>query len=325
MSDTIAIMREGRIVQFGTPRELYDAPVNRYVADFVGESNLLRRRGRQRPAAGRASRIGGRHRALGAAVCRRHGRPLAIGARRPCRGAAGGDPALARRDARPPAASTRASRAASTTASISAITTELRRDRRARRHPGAGAETRPRDRELAPGDAVALGWPSTRSVGARRDWQRLHRRSGDGRERLNGQAAAASHAARHKLGRTTMKTKEFINQLRRWQKRLDQPPAFPGRHRSRRRHAGHGPRARHRPAGPLAFAGEIGDRVSLCTWPSYHDQANFEAFTAADRRRRRDHRLRLERGDDGEAAGGRRRLRRAGADQLHDQRLCGRS
>ncbi len=41
MSDTIAIMRDGRIVQFGTPRELYDAPVNRYVADFVGQSNFF--------------------------------------------------------------------------------------------------------------------------------------------------------------------------------------------------------------------------------------------------------------------------------------------
>jgi spermidine/putrescine transport system ATP-binding protein len=41
MSDTIAIMRDGRIVQFGTPQQLYDAPVNRYVADFVGESNFL--------------------------------------------------------------------------------------------------------------------------------------------------------------------------------------------------------------------------------------------------------------------------------------------
>ena len=41
MSDTIAIMRDGRIVQFGTPQLLYDAPLNRYVADFVGESNFL--------------------------------------------------------------------------------------------------------------------------------------------------------------------------------------------------------------------------------------------------------------------------------------------
>ncbi len=41
MSDTIAIMRDGRIVQFGTPQQLYDAPVSRYVADFVGESNFI--------------------------------------------------------------------------------------------------------------------------------------------------------------------------------------------------------------------------------------------------------------------------------------------
>src|SRR5882724_10643665 len=41
MSDTIGIMREGRIVQTGSPRELYDAPANRYVADFVGESNFF--------------------------------------------------------------------------------------------------------------------------------------------------------------------------------------------------------------------------------------------------------------------------------------------
>ena len=34
-------MRDGRIVQFGSPQQLYDAPVNRYVADFVGESNFL--------------------------------------------------------------------------------------------------------------------------------------------------------------------------------------------------------------------------------------------------------------------------------------------
>jgi spermidine/putrescine transport system ATP-binding protein len=34
-------MRDGRIVQFGTPQLLYDAPLNRYVADFVGESNFF--------------------------------------------------------------------------------------------------------------------------------------------------------------------------------------------------------------------------------------------------------------------------------------------
>lgn len=41
MSDSIAIMRDGRIVQIGTPQQLYDAPAGRYVADFVGESNFF--------------------------------------------------------------------------------------------------------------------------------------------------------------------------------------------------------------------------------------------------------------------------------------------
>ncbi|WP_267634342.1 ABC transporter ATP-binding protein [Frigidibacter sp. RF13] len=41
MSDRICIMREGRIVQIGSPRELYDQPRNRYVADFVGKSNFF--------------------------------------------------------------------------------------------------------------------------------------------------------------------------------------------------------------------------------------------------------------------------------------------
>ncbi len=41
MSDRICIMRNGKIVQSGSPRELYDEPVNRYVADFVGKSNFF--------------------------------------------------------------------------------------------------------------------------------------------------------------------------------------------------------------------------------------------------------------------------------------------
>jgi len=41
MSDRICIMRAGRAVQIGSPRELYDSPANRYVADFVGKSNFL--------------------------------------------------------------------------------------------------------------------------------------------------------------------------------------------------------------------------------------------------------------------------------------------
>ncbi|MEE8366632.1 MAG: ABC transporter ATP-binding protein [Gammaproteobacteria bacterium] len=41
MSDRVCIMLEGRIIQSGSPRELYDEPVNRYVADFVGKTNFF--------------------------------------------------------------------------------------------------------------------------------------------------------------------------------------------------------------------------------------------------------------------------------------------
>lgn len=41
MSDRICIMRDGHIAQSGSPRELYDHPVNRYVADFVGKTNFI--------------------------------------------------------------------------------------------------------------------------------------------------------------------------------------------------------------------------------------------------------------------------------------------
>jgi spermidine/putrescine ABC transporter ATP-binding subunit len=41
MSDRIAVMNEGRIVQLGKPEELYDRPCNRFVASFIGESNFL--------------------------------------------------------------------------------------------------------------------------------------------------------------------------------------------------------------------------------------------------------------------------------------------
>lgn len=41
MSDRIAVMSAGRIQQIGTPRDIYNAPTNRFVADFIGESNFL--------------------------------------------------------------------------------------------------------------------------------------------------------------------------------------------------------------------------------------------------------------------------------------------
>ncbi len=42
MADRCAILREGRVEQVGTPRELYRRPANRFVADFIGGTNLLR-------------------------------------------------------------------------------------------------------------------------------------------------------------------------------------------------------------------------------------------------------------------------------------------
>jgi putative spermidine/putrescine transport system ATP-binding protein len=44
MSDRIAIFRDGRIEQLGTGEDLYDRPISLFVADFIGESNILRGR-----------------------------------------------------------------------------------------------------------------------------------------------------------------------------------------------------------------------------------------------------------------------------------------
>ena len=41
MSDTVVVMSEGRIQQIGTPIDIYNEPQNAFVADFIGESNIL--------------------------------------------------------------------------------------------------------------------------------------------------------------------------------------------------------------------------------------------------------------------------------------------
>ena len=43
MSDRVAVFRQGRIEQEGTPSEIYERPATAFVADFVGSSTLLRR------------------------------------------------------------------------------------------------------------------------------------------------------------------------------------------------------------------------------------------------------------------------------------------
>src|SRR5699024_6995259 len=41
LSDEILVMDRGHIVQAGSPKDIYDEPLNRYVADFIGESNII--------------------------------------------------------------------------------------------------------------------------------------------------------------------------------------------------------------------------------------------------------------------------------------------
>ncbi|ABG33326.1 polyamine ABC transporter ATP-binding protein [Roseobacter denitrificans] len=61
MSDRIAVVNHGKIMQLATPRQLYDFPANRFVADFIGDSTFLpvERRGNQITYAGMALKYAG--------------------------------------------------------------------------------------------------------------------------------------------------------------------------------------------------------------------------------------------------------------------------
>jgi iron(III) transport system ATP-binding protein len=72
LSDRIAIMHNGRIVQVGTPRDIYYKPADAFVAGFVGRSNLLR--GTVREQAKDSVRI---ETALGEVLCRAAHAPMA--------------------------------------------------------------------------------------------------------------------------------------------------------------------------------------------------------------------------------------------------------
>jgi iron(III) transport system ATP-binding protein len=52
LSDRVAVMRDGRVLQVARPKELYERPVNRFVADFVGTNNFLAGVCRDRSARG---------------------------------------------------------------------------------------------------------------------------------------------------------------------------------------------------------------------------------------------------------------------------------
>jgi spermidine/putrescine transport system ATP-binding protein len=41
MSDRIAVMNAGKVLQIGEPQEIYERPANRFVADFIGETNFM--------------------------------------------------------------------------------------------------------------------------------------------------------------------------------------------------------------------------------------------------------------------------------------------
>ncbi|MDL2233154.1 ABC transporter ATP-binding protein [Ruminococcaceae bacterium OttesenSCG-928-L11] len=41
MSDTVIVMKDGNILQTGTPQDIYNEPINAFVADFIGESNII--------------------------------------------------------------------------------------------------------------------------------------------------------------------------------------------------------------------------------------------------------------------------------------------
>ncbi|MCA0270617.1 MAG: ABC transporter ATP-binding protein [Proteobacteria bacterium] len=46
MADRVAILKDGRLLQVGTPHEVYERPVNRYAADFIGVMNFIEEGGR---------------------------------------------------------------------------------------------------------------------------------------------------------------------------------------------------------------------------------------------------------------------------------------
>jgi spermidine/putrescine transport system ATP-binding protein len=41
ISDRIAVMKDGEVLQIGTPSEIYESPANAYIADFIGETNFI--------------------------------------------------------------------------------------------------------------------------------------------------------------------------------------------------------------------------------------------------------------------------------------------
>ncbi len=93
MSDRVVVMREGVIEQVGTPRDVYEAPANLFVARFVGEINVFTARVLETVDTERViGEVEGERHEL-----RTHGKRFAAGATHPCAAASGGSAPVARR------------------------------------------------------------------------------------------------------------------------------------------------------------------------------------------------------------------------------------
>jgi len=81
MADTIAVMNAGRIEQLGSPVDLYESPSTAYVANFLGQSNLLRAAVRERGAETVLVDVAGSPVRIRAGRCRTAARDLLVGVR----------------------------------------------------------------------------------------------------------------------------------------------------------------------------------------------------------------------------------------------------
>ena len=81
MADTIAVMNDGRIEQLGGPETLYDNPVTTFVANFLGQSNLVRARVTSRSGAELVVDAHGNKLSMPTARCVSQGEDIWVGVR----------------------------------------------------------------------------------------------------------------------------------------------------------------------------------------------------------------------------------------------------
>jgi spermidine/putrescine transport system ATP-binding protein len=81
MADTIAVMNAGRIEQLGSPLDLYESPATAYVANFLGQSNLLHAVVAERREDAVLVEVDGTRLVVPADRCRTAGRTLLVGVR----------------------------------------------------------------------------------------------------------------------------------------------------------------------------------------------------------------------------------------------------